>query len=86
MENVKNVGPIPRGSWSIGQPRDSGRRGPHVLDLSPQAHSAHGRTEFLIHGDSIGNPGFASEGCIIFNRKTRERISNSGDYVLRVVR
>lgn len=86
MQHVRNVGPIPRGTYHIGQPRNSGNRGPHVLDLTPYGHDALGRTAFLVHGDSRRNPGNASEGCIIMSRKTREKISSSGDSVLEVVR
>ena len=85
MQHVKNVGPIPRGTYHIGTPRNSSSRGPHVLDLTPYGHNALGRTAFLIHGDSISSPGNASEGCIIMSRKTREKVSSSGDNVLEVV-
>ena len=86
MERIVNVGPIPRGTYHIGSPRGSSESGPHVLDLSPYGHNAHGRTEFLIHGDSMNNPGNASKGCIILSRKTREKISSMSDNVLEVVR
>jgi hypothetical protein len=56
------------------------------MRLTPQGHNAHGRTGFLIHGDSRRNPGNASEGCIILNRSAREAIANSGDATLEVVR
>ena len=39
----------------------------------------------MIHGDSIGNPGSASEGCIILGPAIRHRIWNSGDRNLEVV-
>lgn len=86
MEHIRNVGPIPRGTYDIGQPRNTGSKGPHVMDLSPRGHNALGRTEFLIHGDSINDPGNASEGCVILPRAVRERISGSADNVLEVVR
>jgi hypothetical protein len=86
MERAIKAGPIPRGTYHIGSPRNSSHSGPYVLDLTPYAHNAHGRTEFLIHGDSISNPGNASEGCIVLSRKTREKISATGDNVLEVVR
>src|SRR5690606_14747144 len=85
MQHLRNVVPIPRGSYHIGSPRNSGSRGRHVMDLTPYGHNALGRTEFLIHGDSISNPGNASEGCIILPRNIRERISASGDNLLEVV-
>ncbi|MDH5727630.1 MAG: DUF2778 domain-containing protein [Gammaproteobacteria bacterium] len=86
MEQVRNVGPIPKGMWRIGSPRNSAQSGPYVLDLTPIGHTAHGRTDFLIHGDKKDNPGNASTGCIILNRKYREQIVKSNDYTLIVVR
>ena len=83
-ENQADTGPIPRGKWKVGRPRSSPRTGPHVLDLTPIRHNAHGRRFFQIHGDNSTNN--ASRGCIIMSRKTRELISRSGDDVLEVVR
>jgi hypothetical protein len=85
-ENQANVGPIPRGTWRIGTPRRSPNTGPHVLDLTPIGHTAHGRTGFQIHGDNTTpQPNDASHGCIILPRSVRETISNSGDTILNVV-
>jgi hypothetical protein len=87
MENIANTGPIPRGMWTIGTPRRSPNTGPHVLDLSPNGHNAHGRTSFQIHGDNTTpQPNDASNGCIILPRNLRETISRSNDNVLYVVR
>lgn len=87
MENRANTGPIPRGVWSIGNPRRSANTGPHVLDLRPVGHNAHHRTNFQIHGDNTTPQAHdASNGCIILPRNVREIISNSGDTVLHVVR
>lgn len=85
MEAVPFVGPIPKGLYTIGKPRDTSNRGPYVLDLTPKGHSAKGRSEFLIHGDSIKNPGRASEGCIIFPKNIRQKIATSGDNTLKVI-
>ena len=83
MESVPFVGPIPKGLYTIGSPRDTTSRGPYVLDLTPKGHNALGRSEFLIHGDSIKNPGKASEGCIIMPRVAREKVAKSGDTLLK---
>ena len=87
MENVPLVGPIPSGLWEIdGPPRHTKEHGPYVLGLVPVLGTdAHGRTEFLIHGDSLTDPGEASEGCIIMPRVVRERIWQSGCRRLQVV-
>ncbi|VAW44452.1 hypothetical protein MNBD_GAMMA04-1331 [hydrothermal vent metagenome] len=86
MEELVNTGPIPTGKYRIEFPRDSANTGPYVLPLFPVEHSAHGRTHFQIHGDSIKSPGTASSGCIIMPRSIRERIWSSGDKELNVVK
>ncbi len=85
-ERLTDVGPIPRGQYRIGAQYSHQSKGPVTMALNPVNHSAHGRTHFLIHGDSIRNPGNASQGCIILRRDIRERIANSGDAVLEIVR
>lgn len=82
MEAVRTIGPIPAGRWRIGPPRTSPRTGPHVMDLTPIDHDAHGRSAFQIHGDNAA--GDASSGCIVLPRAARERISKSGLHVLEV--
>lgn len=83
-ENKEDLGPIPRGRYRIEEPRYSAKTGAYVLPLSPIGHSAHGRKNFQIHGDKIGALGTASTGCIIFTRKTREKIWKSNSRVIEV--
>jgi hypothetical protein len=84
-EKEKNVGPIPAGAYKIGPAREyKGMQ--DCFDLTPDGHSAHGRTEFLIHGDNKKMDNSASEGCIILDTATRKKIANSGVTRLRVVR
>jgi hypothetical protein len=86
-ENVQNLGPIPEGFYDIEAPEDSPKHGPYALRLLPDAGNAmYGRSEFLIHGDSIERPGAASEGCIIMPHFARQMIWNGGDHRLQVVR
>lgn len=86
LEHKVATGPIPRGRWKIsGPPYNSANVGPYAIRLSPVGHSAHGRSAFLIHGDSAKRPGQASKGCIILPRNVRELIWNSGDRDLEVV-
>lgn len=85
MENVHSVGPIPRGKWKIVRWDDRhGTKGPQVAVLEPIDHDAHGRSEFLIHGDSATHPGEASHGCIIMGRAIRDQWRASGDMDLEV--
>lgn len=87
MEAVHDVGPIPKGVWSIGPMlEDGGHMGPHVIPLHPvPSTDTFGRDGFFIHGDSILNPGFASRGCIVLNLHARFLISASGQKTLVVI-
>lgn len=86
LENVEDVGPIPVGRYFIGSPHDTLTHGPFVLPLTPDAtNEMFGRSAFLIHGDSVVDPGTASRGCIIMARKVRAEIAQSGDRVLQVI-
>ena len=94
LEAKVATGPIPRGNWRIGDtlsgepeggPYKSNPCGPYCLRLTAVGHKAHGRSAFLIHGDSAKRPGQASKGCIILPRNVRELIWNSGDRALVVV-
>lgn len=72
MQDKHNIGPIPRGCYTIGYPRDTTTHGPYVMDLVPdQGVQTFGRSGFLIHGDKIGAPGTASQGCIILPAAAR---------------
>jgi len=87
MQNVVNIGPIPRGEWTIsGPPANTNDHGPYVLRLEPAANTqTFGRSGFLMHGDSKESPGCASHGCVILPRAVREEVWNSGDRKLEVL-
>ena len=86
MENVKNVGPIPKGAYRMNPPVDTVTHGPLVIALTAHPENRmYGRSGFLIHGDSILEPGTASQGCIILPREARAALWNSGDHDLGVV-
>ncbi len=82
-ELMRNIGPIPRGRYTIGPAHDTATHGPHAMNLTPRKHSAHGRDGFMIHGDNSRHD--ASTGCIVLPRDIRNQISNSGDDQLEVV-
>ena len=87
MQEVPNVGPIPCGSYGIGHSFDSPTHGPFCLSLMPSSNNQmFGRSEFLMHGDSIRLPGTASQGCIVQSRDVREMVNSSLDRQLEVVR
>ena len=86
MQNHSEFGPLPRGTYTIGDPEDRVKQGPYVLPLSPNtANEMFGRAGFLVHGDSLTNPGTASEGCIVLPLFARQRIHESLDKILEVI-
>ncbi len=85
MQSIKNTGPIPRGLWHVGPPKDTNIHGPYVLRLTPDKFTnCFARSGFLVHGDSKVRPGEASHGCIILSRSLREELWESGDHELTV--
>ena len=86
-EQVANIGPVPRGTYSIGTFFDDpGGKGPVVAHLTPDAGTNDfGRSGFIIHGDNKAGDHSASHGCIILSRPLREAISASGDRTLEVI-
>lgn len=86
MQCVHNVGPIPRGKYSIGAPYDSPHTGEYTLPLTPAPENEMcGRSGFKIHGAAFTNPEMSSDGCIILIRPVREQVWNSGDHDLEVI-
>jgi hypothetical protein len=84
-EALRNKGPIPRGKWKIGGTIEKHPRlGPLCIRLFPDGHTALGRSDFMIHGDSLKAPGTASKGCIILPYAVRQTISGSPDRELLV--
>jgi len=85
-QTLHDLGPIPIGTYFISAPENTVTHGPYVMPLMPEStNQMFGRSGFLIHGDSVVSPGFASEGCIILSRDVRQQIWESGDHVLDVI-
>lgn len=84
----KDKGPIPRGYYTLGQSYDDqGGKGTVVIPLQPYVDNEMcDRDGFLIHGDKIGAPGTASNGCIILSKPSRQEIATSQDKKLFVVK
>lgn len=84
MQCVEDVGPIPRGWYTIGDAVEDPTL--FTLPLTPDPdNDMCGRSGFLIHGDSIQLPGWASQGCIVLDATTRQKISASGLNRLQVI-
>lgn len=88
LQNVKDVGPLPEGLYSMGPLQDHGELGKDVIQLIPHdENEMYGRSGFFIHGDEILHPNehLASDGCMIVNHAGRLLMGQSNDHVLRVV-
>ena len=85
-QSERGVGPIPVGTYVIGQPFTHATAGTLMMRLSPLAGTnTFGRSGFLIHGDSRKMPGSASRGCIVLPHAIRRTIWESMDHTLEVV-
>jgi hypothetical protein len=83
MEDVPNVGPIPRGRYRIGMAYDDAHLGPCVMHLDPlPGTNDFNRSAFRIHGNNASND--ASHGCVICGPAMRALINASRDRVLLV--
>ena len=85
MQNVKGIGPLPRGIYTAGEPHQDPVVGAYALRLTPDAsNNMFGRNSFFLHGDSVEHPGLASHGCIVLPRPLREAFWASGDHTIEV--
>ena len=86
MQNDRDVGPCPRGSWAIGSFFDDiGGKGPLVAHLAAMdGTETFGRSGFMVHGDNSKMNHSASEGCIILAHPLRLAIEQSIDDILLV--
>ena len=98
MQHVRNVGPIPRGLYTITGPECIGtafpcpdckgatahKHGPYVLRLHPHpANQMFNRAGFLWHGDN--GKGTASEGCPCTSGQSRRQAWSEGYREVEVV-
>lgn len=86
MQDVVDVGPCPVGEYTLGEPVNSHVHGPYAIPLHPDIENEmFGRDGFMCHGDSVVNPGTASEGCVIQPYDTRVQMWESEDHRLQVI-
>jgi Protein of unknown function (DUF2778) len=88
LQDDPSIGPIPVGIYYMQPPVDTASHGPYVIWLTPDlSNQMFGRSAFGIHGDEVENPGLhlASEGCIIADRLSRQRVWASNDHILQVL-
>ena len=86
--NTHNVGPTPRGTWTIGASFNHATKGPNVIRITHNGGEAFpiGRDPgtFLIHGDNNAGNASASQGCLILQPAHRQAIINGGGGTLTV--
>lgn len=86
MQNVKGIGPLPVGWYTMQPPKDDAVVGKYAIALTPDpTNEMFGRNSFFWHGDSSEHPGFASHGCIVSPHFVRVQAWTSGDYRVQVV-
>ncbi|WP_460134706.1 tlde1 domain-containing protein [Pseudomonas sp. S1_E04] len=80
----QDLGPIPVGLYSMTGVKGAPTEYSIILEPAPSNNMC-GRKNFLIHGDSLTFPGWASEGCIIITgANNRKLIWESADRMLEV--
>lgn len=85
LQHVANIGPLPRGFYTIGPAYDHPHLGPLTMNLTPDpGNEMYGRDNFRIHGASAHHPEISSKGCIIEPRYARQHIIDIGDRRLEV--
>lgn len=76
MMFVRGLGPIPCGVWDMALPMEHPRLGPVAIALNPRKGTdTQGRSEFFVHGDNQSMDRSASSGCIILDRKVRDKLA-----------
>ena len=85
LQDVVNLGPIPRGLYHITQLYHSKKVGRNSLKLAPVGHDALKRTNLVMHGDSVTRPGYASKGCVVQKLTPRLTVWRSSDHLLKVI-
>jgi hypothetical protein len=78
IQNVRGVGPIPQGRYTIQPPSEHPQLGPIALALLPDlTNKMFLRDGFFCHGDNAEQNHTASEGCIIMPRTVRVAMAGS---------
>lgn len=84
MQEIRDVGPIPQGRWSIGPLRTLPHLGP-CMALTPLGGTdTFGRSGFLIHEDNAQHDHSASCGCVVVSPSTLSAMDGAPDRILTV--
>lgn len=86
QQDQHDRGPLPRGFYIANPPYTTQKHGPYTMSLTPDPHNEmFGRSGFMMHGDSIHDPGNASDGCIVQPLFARHQFWDSGDHKIEVI-
>ena len=86
MQNVKSIGPLPCGTYRMGDVIQQSHLGVFAIPLIPDAaNEMFGRGGFFCHGDTKEMNQSASQGCIIQSRAVRNELDASDDKQIEVV-
>lgn len=78
MQDVRDVGPLPCGWWTIGPAYEHPHLGTLTMDLTPDAGTnTYGRDDFRIHGDNAARNFSASKGCMVQDHGPRSQVAGS---------
>ncbi|WP_235075415.1 MULTISPECIES: tlde1 domain-containing protein [unclassified Asaia] len=79
-------GPIPQGTYNIGDPIDKSNTGPNSIPLTPaDGTDTQGRNGFYMHGDNSNGNNSASDGCVIMAPSVRNSVDNNSSATTLVV-
>jgi hypothetical protein len=81
FQNVKDVGPLPRGMYTFGPLRiDDPVVGEYAIPLIPDARNEmFDRSDFFCHGDNPSLNHSASDGCMVQTKSVRIAMYSSAD-------
>jgi hypothetical protein len=81
MQMIRGIGPIPVGTYTLGDAVMQSQLGQFAIPLLPDIGNVmFGRSAFYMHGDKIEGPSrSASDGCIIMPRSVRDEVYTSDD-------
>jgi hypothetical protein len=86
FEYVRGVGPLPKGTYTIGDFIDHPHLGKLAAQLTPSPENVmYGRSGFYIHGDTEEMNQSASDGCPVLPHSVRVAIAESDDKEFQVV-
>jgi len=85
LQNVPNVGPLPCGIYTFGEPVEHSQLGPFAIPLIPDpGNEMFGRSGLYCHGDTFAMNHSASDGCMIMPHQIRTDMWESEVHTLLV--